>query len=554
MKHVRTGMSRWGIARGLGVVAAVGLAAVGAPAGATTGQPSAFGESLEVRVVNLEAVVTDRQGGRVRGLQPGDFRLLVDGEEVPIDFFTEVTGGIAGAAPRGAAAIPAAAAGQAVETSYLVFVDDYFSIAQDRNRVLAGLRDQLGHLGPQDRMAIVAWDGFHLDMLSSWTGSQPTLARALDEAASRPATGLVREVEMNSFLRDRGLVLASGSQRVNVGGFRELGLSEVHYAQVVEDQVGRAVGAATSTLRAFAAPAGRKVLVLLSGGWPHDPADWATGARGRTLPDSRFSDSGELFEPLVQTANLLGYTIYTVDVPGMSGEIGSEADRAVPVSLSGLDLREQELHYSLSLISEPTGGRALLNGNRMQALEEIAVDTRSFYWLGFTADRQFDERVHDVRIELTRPGLKLRHRDGYQDFSREREVTMAVESALLFGSPSTAQSFPLQIGAARRVGLGKVEIPLELQIPVDAVTFTRSEVGWTASLDLRVAVMDDSGATAPITVVPFALTVAERPEPGTHLAYATTLRLRRDHHELLVAIHDPLAGSLLATGLELDPQ
>src|SRR5688572_6141379 len=45
--------------------------------------PSAepFGEVIDVRVVNVEVVVTDREGKRVTGLQPGDFRLRVDGEE-----------------------------------------------------------------------------------------------------------------------------------------------------------------------------------------------------------------------------------------------------------------------------------------------------------------------------------------------------------------------------------------------------------------------------------------------------------------------------------------
>src|SRR5947199_8818835 len=64
-----------------------------------------IGAAIDVRVVNVEAVVTDRRGERIEGLQAGDFRLLVDGREVPIDYFTEVRGGqaVAGAAPEPAA-------------------------------------------------------------------------------------------------------------------------------------------------------------------------------------------------------------------------------------------------------------------------------------------------------------------------------------------------------------------------------------------------------------------------------------------------------------------
>src|SRR3954466_6258367 len=76
-----------------------------------------FGESIDVRVVNVEAVVTDHKGGRVPGLNAADFRLMVDGHEVPIDYFTEVASGqaVAAKAPASAAA-PAPAAPAAPAT------------------------------------------------------------------------------------------------------------------------------------------------------------------------------------------------------------------------------------------------------------------------------------------------------------------------------------------------------------------------------------------------------------------------------------------------------
>ena len=121
---------------------------------------STFGETIDVRVVNVEAVVTDRNGVRVFGLTPEDFRLLIGGKEVPIEFFTEIRGGEAlrdaGASPWDIAPI---SEGQTRGTSYLVFIDDFFSIAVDRNRVLRALAEQLTFLQEGDRMAIVAWDG-----------------------------------------------------------------------------------------------------------------------------------------------------------------------------------------------------------------------------------------------------------------------------------------------------------------------------------------------------------------------------------------------------------
>ena len=102
---------------------------------------SAFGEQIDVRVVNVEVVVTDKQGNRVTGLGPGDFRLRVDGKEVPIQYFTEVRGGQA-IAPEEAGSgqstavygLPALAPGSPVGTSYQVF---YNSIPIDATKTVS---------------------------------------------------------------------------------------------------------------------------------------------------------------------------------------------------------------------------------------------------------------------------------------------------------------------------------------------------------------------------------------------------------------------------------
>ncbi|HSS79441.1 MAG TPA: hypothetical protein VLV54_22160, partial [Thermoanaerobaculia bacterium] len=170
---------------------------------------SVFGETIEVRVVNIEVVVTDKDGNRVAGLKPSDFRLKVDGKEVPIGYFSEILGGQSVAPPpapgqtaAATAQVPGVEPGGAIGTSYLVFVDDYFSNEVRRNEVLRSLKDDLSRLGPEDRMAIVAYDGGRLSMVSNWSQSQAQLARAFDQAMGRPARGLDRVSELQRFQHD----------------------------------------------------------------------------------------------------------------------------------------------------------------------------------------------------------------------------------------------------------------------------------------------------------------------------------------------------------------
>jgi len=69
------------------------LGLAGPAARAAEPPPPTVEESIDVRVVNVETVVTDAKGKRVRDLKAEDFRLLVDGKEVPVGYFTEVVDG-----------------------------------------------------------------------------------------------------------------------------------------------------------------------------------------------------------------------------------------------------------------------------------------------------------------------------------------------------------------------------------------------------------------------------------------------------------------------------
>ena len=52
-----------------------------------------YTDTLEVKSLNLEVVVADRDGQRAPELAMGDFELFVDDEPVPIEYFTEVRNG-----------------------------------------------------------------------------------------------------------------------------------------------------------------------------------------------------------------------------------------------------------------------------------------------------------------------------------------------------------------------------------------------------------------------------------------------------------------------------
>jgi hypothetical protein len=398
-------------------------------------------------------------------------------------------------------------------------------------------------------MAVVAWNGRGLEMLASWSSSLNALDRTLAAAAERRGFGLQRLAEQAA--NDIGR-RPSFRSAFAFDPYR-LAFDERFYAELLAGQLARGADAAAAAMRGFGAPDGRRVMLLLSGPWPFSPVEFVAGDRLRTVTEPGIPADEEIFGPLARTANLLGYTVYPVDVPGMQAGTGISV-----ASTSGLgrDLnfrRENEIHTTAQYLARSTGGEALLNSARGHALEQAASDTRSFYWLGFGPQWTGDGADHSIEVQVLRPGLEVRSRDAYADLPRERQTALQVESAALFGDPAGLEPLGIALGRATKSGWGKVTVPLTVQIPAEAFAATADGRGFAARLELYVAAVDDSGASAEVPVEPITVIAAQAPADGESVPYETSLTMRSRPHELVIAVYDPLSGKLRsgAAALEL---
>lgn len=532
--------------------------------------PGVFSEVLDVRVVNLEVVVTDRDGVPIFGLGPEAFDLMIDGETVQIDYFSEIRAGVVGTEKGEAPTVPglpALTAGQTVGTSYLVFIDEYFSIARDRDLVLEALKSDLPLLGPEDRMAVVAFNGAELEMISTWSQSVPELERAIEAALERPAFGLQRLAEQRQFDYDRALDILSSIRAGDISTDRflrtQIDPDERFYLERLTDQVSRSVTASASTLRSFAEPPGRKVMLLLSGGWPFFPATFLGPDVAPTVLSWELNDGQALFRPLTDTANLIGYTLYPVDVPGFSDLLANDStnlrqfqiDELARTGTRGHDafLRQQEVHYTLNFLADQTGGAAFIDGARLDALSGTVSDTRSYYWIGFSPDREWDDQRHEIEVSVKEKGFRVRSRESFLDSSRQHEVAMALESTLLFGNPAGQGSLAVNLGEPKSKGRRKMEVPITIVIPLDEITFLPSEQGDVAQIELMVAVRDDSGRRADIPVVPMAFQAEGSGSPGKFGSYEFSLKLRRQRNDAVIAVVDTASGRILSASVEIEP-
>ena len=588
---------------------------------------AAFSEAIDVRVVDVEVVVTDRQGHRVRDLTPSDFELLVDGRPVPIDYFSEIRDGRAVLRREGSVATaPALQPNAPVGTSILVFIDDFFAIKQDRDRVLDRLEDDLTKLKPADRVAIVAFDGSSITKLTDWTNSPSELAATLDQARGRETFGLnrlqermaidtargeqalMRREAAESFSRgeaERTITLlaarnpqerrgvpeledTSGDHDVrstvldDVSGVaRDGSLDQVHAAHL-ERQLRRSVLAAAASLRGFANPPGRKVMLLLAGGWPESPAafvvaDRSSSGEHASMPqDDGLMSRETLYGPLMSAANLIGYTLYPVDVPGLTPELRggasvaldvkdepeaafiSDADATRPIGATQargsafLVEREMLQHTVLTRLARATGGLPMINDKRDAALAAVVADTGSYYWLGVQSQRREDDGARDLEVRLVdHPGLGLRTREGYVDQSRQSEVMSVINAALLFGDPPSTRPLEVQLGEPQRAGRRR-RIPVEVAVPLDDVLFLKIEGMWRAELEVWIAAMDQAGNRSETSFRTFGIAGDYAPEPGQIFYIDTGMEIRKQHRRFVIAVHDPRSGAILTSSGTID--
>ncbi len=530
----RRALAALGLALCLGWLAPATAQTTGGENGRVPPDDLFFGEEIDVRVVNVEVVVEDAEGNRVNGLTATDFRIYVDDVDVGVDYFTEILENRAVDTAEGEAP-PAIGDGESVPTNYVLFVDDDHTMASSRRPVLRGFAEELAHLGLSDQVAVVVQSSRRLELLSPFTTDREQTRAALRE--------LERGRRFGGVLRSPRLIdqqLMSDSRVEPPPGARvEEDLTSVaedlpsiirpipsalaeRRAETLARDLEFSIAAVTSTLRALDAPMGRKVLLLLAGRWP--VGLFRPGGQGIGVRTDR-----QMLTALSDAANLLGYTVYPVD------------------QVSGPNRR---LWENLRQVARDTGGRAYMGGSNLTALGRVSSDVSNYYWLGFVPEYQRDDRVHDVRVEVLRPNLRVRSRSGYVDLSRRAEADMDTRGRLLFPETEPTPGEPVlrvEFGKPQPGGLRKVRVPVTVYVPVGHFPVVPFEGQFLARLELRFAVVDSNGQQAGMPLIPIHLRGRSKPAPDAVVPYDALLTLRRKPHDLVVSIHDPLSRQTVST-------
>ncbi len=527
---------------------------------------SSFGEKVEVTVVNVEVYVTDRDGNPIRGLGREDFTLLEDGKPVEVTNFSAVEGGAAIEVREGAGGLePAPVAPPRAEhrLSLIVYVDNLHLQPASRKRALGQVREFLGQSFPAgSRVMVVSYERSPR-VVQPFTEDLALALSQLDGLVKGKPIGVEnRAAKANTLAQIRAIYDNDGCSELALDQMRALALA---YAQPLAHEDAQSFTALAGVVGSVAGLPGRKVVFHVSDGVPLVSGQEALGLVG-SLCEGAFGPfaGSELSQDkrlrrLSTQANAAGVTFYTLEAAGLRAPLASSAEQARPTLSATLEsdsiANEQDVLFNLA---SETGGRALLNSNRLQeALVSVGRDLSNFYWLGYAAERSADGRVHALEVKVRRDGARVQHRRSYRDKTAEDRREERVLGALLLGSGENPLGATLEPGEAVRDKGGQMLMPVRLRLPMANLALLPREGGKRAGrLRLAMVARDAEGGTTPVRTVEVPIEVPEA-EAVAALArdflYEVKMAMRPGPHRVALAVEDVPTGvtSYLARDFEV---
>lgn len=483
-----------------------------------TGPVGPVVKSVDVTVTNIDVVVTDSKGNRVTGLRKEDFDVVEDGLNQNLTNFYAVEAGVltvvgdepvapVAAAPEPApapSAPPGTAAGggvgvQAQKTWIVLFVDNLNLTPFNRNRVLRNVQQWARESvkGNVEAM-VVTWDR-SLKVRRKFTNDGRDVADVLKQVEEVSANRVQSLSERRDIVRQ---IDESKSVDEAIGKARSYALSH-------RNDLDFTIDAMKTTINQLAGVDGRKIMIHVSEGMPQSPGaelwdyiqkKFQTTSTG--LQSFEF-DKTTAYVGVIQAANAAGVTIYGVDASGLSVDSGVSAENASTSERIDTFVERTNNQSMISLLSEETGGEAILNKNDVTpALKSIERDYTSYYSLGYRSLRSGSDRPHRVEVRVKKKGLTARARRSYVEKSPETRIQEATISALYFPRDENPLGVGLEVGAPVPSDRQNYLVPVRIKVPYSRITLLPDGPKARGRLIFYFIVLDASGKTSDLANLP----------------------------------------------------
>ena len=448
-------------------------------------------ESVEVSIVNVDAVVVDKLGHRAQGLRRDDFEIFENGAHQPITNFAEYSSAPQQQTATISAQLPTAAPQPPPpqQRSIVVFVERFQLPAFRSDPMFAAMKKLLhDSVRSGDRVMVVSWNQGIVGMRQNFTDDLAKVDKALDAIASRTITlnhnnmdDLRQELEaVRAFESEASVFGSGGSPALEDSGLSFFGEQSARMrAKIAMADEKRKVETLKALMRSMGGADGKKMLLLAThrlSEYAGGEAFYLGGAGGELSADIRNEfDAKPLIRTLVETANANGVTIYPIYAEGL-GSTSMPTSDAHSTLGTGFDylILNNEIPM-LDYVAKETGGVPAWDSTEItKLLPRIADDFDSYYSLAYRATPG-KAAARKVEVRVKDPRFSVRSRKQFVPKTENTRMEDRVIGALFGNTPVSAFRFAVKSDPPTRTKDKTYLIPLTVQVPIAALTSLRGQ-------------------------------------------------------------------------------
>ena len=499
-------------------------------AGALPAQPNQpFLDSVDVQVVEVDVVVTDRKDRPVKGLAREDFELYVDGQPVEIANFYEPAISVeerTGRRDKGRAIVRSEARPGADKDGPLTvvfYLDDANIYPPHRTRLLRRLEAAVEPWRALEASFLLARFVNRLEVLVPPTRD---LDAILAGAAAVPK-GSPRAIQNGDGARRfaiKGIIdshefcaLSPGCRPCQDNWGEMLSLAR-QYADQQATNTAIAVDGLADLVTTLAGVPGKQAVVHVTDGLPQRPGisvldylgselcrDLRPSAPSETRAEMTQYDESRRFDRIAAHANANRVTFYGLDAGGVRSAGGNISldNPAMGPSFQNVTLRSMNAQSGLHLLAQETGGKALINANDLAILlDDVSKQLAASYSLGFVAGEPRLDRVRQIRVLLApgaARGRRIEYRRTYRDKPLDERLAERLLSVAYLGAAENPLGAGIEFGVTTPLEKKTHELTVNVSVPAGAIVTLPGKDGEAGNASARirlwlVAVEDERGA------------------------------------------------------------
>ena len=472
-----------------------------------------FSETVEVRVTNVDVIVTDRAGKPVTGLTKDDFEIYENGTRQEISNFSEISESVPSGkltSQPGDAPVEEPVRRDIRRRLISIFVDNSSLDVPNRAAVLPKLKQFLAdNVRPGDGIAIYNW-GLGLTVQLEPTSDPAAIAAAVDKLASNTGrTGNWKQ----EFYNEIDSIIASAKNKYPPSKplFGEALAAAKTHADYGTFQMHRKEAAIKSVIASLRGIEGRKVLVMLTESLSTNPAEeafhyldmikheFAGGDNFNPFSAARPYKLDTLATAIAKSANSAGVTLYPIHAAGKWAD-STMVDASMNMTVrAGSPTYTDTSTQTLHTIAEDTGGRAAVGSSDFKlAFDTIANDLNVYYSLGYRTSGARKDRLKKIDVKLkNRSGYTIRSRSAVVEQTAVSEMNDMVAANLFQTRASNDLGIQTRVGTATRAGENAVH-PLTIAIPTKTLTLIPDGKDLTGKFTVYTAFLRSDGAVSAV--------------------------------------------------------